>query len=338
MPVPVTQKALAAATGLSCATVCLALKDSPLIAAPTRARVRAAAGRLGYRRDPMMAALSAYRHAQRPRAFHGVLAWLASSAEGLDWRIVPEFRAYHDSAVVRARELGYQLERFDLRGYDGSPGQLARIFRNRGIRGALVCPMPQAHFTLRLPLEELAVLLFGYTLEQPALHRIVAHHYASMREIITRLQAHGYRRIGYAILANHNERLAGLYLAAFLQWQQRVAVRDRLPPLETDHATTLQPWLEAHQPDAVITSRHCFGKWPAELQAAVPGRLGVAVVSVLDGRSTLSGIDECSDEIGRTSVQVVTGMVERGETGLPAVPQCLLVQSKWHAGGSIRTQ
>ena len=104
----------------------------------------------------------------------------------------------------------------------------------------------------------------------------------------------------------------------------------------TRRLTPLRPWLDAHQPDAVITSRHCFGQWPADLQAVVPDKLGVAVVSVLDGRSTLSGIDEGSAEIGRTSVQVVTGMVERGETGIPAVPQCLLVQSKWHEGTSIR--
>lgn len=344
MPRQVTQKALAEAVGLSRATVCLALKNCPRIAAPTRAKVRAAAGRLGYRRDPMLAALSAYRQARRPRAFHGVLAWLTSSAAGLDWRVVPEFRAYQESAAARALELGYKVETFDLNRYAGAggAGQLARVFRNRGIRGALVCPMPQAHFSLELPLEELAVLLIGYTLERPALHRVVSHHYASMLEIIARLREQGYRRIGYAVLASHNERLAGLYLAAFLQWQHRVPEGERVRVYEAEHrGPGLRAWLEAERPDAVITSRHCFANWPRELRARVPRELGVAVVSVLggdggDGRGgVLAGIDEGSTEIGRTSVQMLAGMVERGEMGVPEVPRCLLVKGVWREGESV---
>lgn len=59
----ITLKAIAEETGFTVATVSRALSGKDRLAPATRAKVREAAERLGYRPDPMLSRLAAYRSA-----------------------------------------------------------------------------------------------------------------------------------------------------------------------------------------------------------------------------------------------------------------------------------
>ena len=87
----VTLLDIAKEAGVHVTTVSLALKCHPRIPGETQERVRRIADELGYRPDPMLSSLVAYRTHKRPAAFHGTLAWLVSSAEGFNWQEVPHF-------------------------------------------------------------------------------------------------------------------------------------------------------------------------------------------------------------------------------------------------------
>ena len=56
---------IAKAVGLSHVAVSLALRDSPRVSPARRAKVKAMAKKLGYRPDPMLASLAAYRQSKR---------------------------------------------------------------------------------------------------------------------------------------------------------------------------------------------------------------------------------------------------------------------------------
>ena len=227
---PVTQKEIARSLGLHPSTICLALKKDPRVPRATLEAVNGAARRLGYVRDPMLGALSAYRNARRPKAFHGTLAWLVSTSADYDWRSFRDYADYFEGARQRGSELGYQLEIFDLLRYRENPGRLLGIFRARNIRGVIVCPQPQIDTELDISFEHLSGVTLGYTLKSPALHSVTAYHYASVREIFVRLRASGYRRVGYIIPSEHDSRLNGSFLSAFLLEQSAMKPGDRIPP------------------------------------------------------------------------------------------------------------
>lgn len=332
---PVTQKDIARAAGLSTAAVSMAFHNHPSIPEETRRLVRDIAEKLGYERNPMLGALSAYRLKRRPVSFHGVLAWLYSSAAGLDWQSVAEFRAYYEGAKAKASKLGYQLVQFDVNSAVTPAKALARVLHARGIRGALICPMPRAHSELALPLERLATVAFGYTVDNPGLHRVSAHHYDSVLEIMQQLRTRGYRRIAWCLPDPHNARIRGAYLAAFFLEQKNTPPEDRLPLFDRLYTPAeLVDALAPHEPDALIISRHTYARWPTDVREKILRRYGVVTVST-EGDNTLSGIDECSERIGSTGAQFLISLLEHGEIGVPEFPQHLLIQPRWQEGSTL---
>ena len=65
-------------TGYHYSTVSLALRDHPRIPDSTKQIIRAAAEGLGYRPDPMLSALCAYRLTKRPPKEQTVIAWITN--------------------------------------------------------------------------------------------------------------------------------------------------------------------------------------------------------------------------------------------------------------------
>ena len=337
---PVTQKEIARSLGLHPSTVCLALKRDPRVPRSTLEAVQEAAKRLGYVRDPMLGALSAYRNARRRNAFHGTLAWLVSTSTDYNWRSFRDYADYFEGARQRGSELGYQLEVFDVQKHLENPARLLGIFRARNIRGVIVCPQPQVDTVLDISFEHLCGVTLGYTLKSPALHSVTAYHYSSVREICARLRTRDYRRIGYIIPAEHDSRLNGAFLSAFLLEQSEMSPRDRIPPFtegfSASSTAAFRSWLRKHRPDSLIAANYQASALTDIFKLSIPDKIGVAMVAVIEGFHRFSGIDENSVRIGRTAAEVVVSMVEHSEVGVPVHPQRILVQGRWHAGSSLR--
>ena len=341
MPRPVTQKQIAKALGVHPATVCLALKKRPGIPEATRERILAMANQMGYRRDPFLGALSAYRNARRKRAFHGTLAWIVSTAAGTDWRKSLEYLEYYEGARSQAEQLGYRLVIFDRHQYEGRLERLEAIFYARRIRGLIICPQPQANTSIDLDFSQLAAVTFGYTTVRPALHSISSYHYGAIREIFARLRAAGYRRIGYAIPKFHDDRLNGAYFSGYLIEQSTLPRSQQVPPYLEDLRSgprlpdSFAQWLRRHKPDVLVTVHYSVRRLVDELKMRVPEDLSIALVSVVDGVREFAGIDENSSGLGRVAVDLLASQVERGETGVPANPQRVLIKGLWQDGETL---
>jgi LacI family transcriptional regulator/LacI family repressor for deo operon, udp, cdd, tsx, nupC, and nupG len=339
---PVTQKEIARILGVHPSTVCLALKKDPRVPAATREAVLKVVAKVGYVRDPMLGALSAYRNARRTQAFHGTLAWLVNTSNDYDWRTFRDYLDYFEGARKRGKELGYQLEVFDLHEHAEHPQRLLGIFRARNIRGVIVCPQPEVDTVINLSFEHLSGVALGYTVKSPALHSVTVYHYDSVREICRRLRELGYQRIGYMISSVHELRVNSVMLAAFLLEQTGMKPRDRIPPYDWNrHPAAMGPfraWLKKYQPDALIAATYQAPMLQDSLQLRIPAKLGVAMIAVTDGYSQFSGINENSLSIGRTAMNMVVSMVEHSETGIPLNPQRTLIRGLWHEGASLRPQ
>lgn len=325
---------VAARAGLSRSAVSLALAGHPSIPSTTRARVRAAAEALGYRKNPLVAALmSVRRTGSVTSTAKASLAFLTSHAAPDSWRQVATHRRFHAAASARALKRGFSLEEFSLTEPAMRPERLAALLRARGIHGVLVAPLPGDQTCLAFDVTPFAVVGMGTSVKAPSIDRVADDHFYGAQLAFERCLALGYRRIGLALAANISHRLEHRWWSGFLVAQQKVPTCDRIPALmpETREQipVLLNAWIERHRLDAVIFSH----RTPAEMSRA-PAAVGLVSLSVHEANGTIAGIRQNEDQIGEESVDLLVSKLHHWNTGAAATPRLLLMRGAWTAGPS----
>ncbi len=334
-----TIRDVAAEAGVHAATVSRALRNHPSIPEETRLKVQAAAERLGYRPDPMLASLMAYRQATQPTHYNATLAWVTNHPDREGWKNQLVARDYFRGAERRATALGYRIEPFWLREPGLGAARATTILATRGIQGLLFAPQPDFQGRAELDWSRFSAVALGFSLVEPALHIIANHQFRSMLQAIREVRALGYRRLGLVLADFNDERTnhnwTGAYLGAQLTWPEAERVPClRLPALEAD---AFHAWLGAHQPDAILTPNFdvVLG-WLEGRGLKVPADVGLCAVPGYDGGRFYSGVQENSELIGEAAVEFLVGMLHRNERGVPAVPHRLLIESTWLPGRTLR--
>jgi hypothetical protein len=331
-------KDVAKRAGVHAATVSRALREDARIRIEVRERIRALADEMGYRPDPALRALAKYRAKGRPAEYRGVLAWITNYGRRNEWRIY-EKAAYFEGATRRARELGYDLEHFWANEPGLTPERLRGILAARGVTGVLLPPPIPGRERVELDWNGLAVVSFGCSRVEPRLHSIHCHHYRAMETLLAELWTLGYRRPGLALLKSVNASVDGAWSAAYLKFGYETA--GRLPkPMIGDGwgAEELLAWRAAQRVDVVVTERIEVLGWLRAGGVDVPRECGFALTGRHREHAPCAGMDENSTVIGVTAVELLTSLVERGEFGVPANPQNVLIEGFWSAPGGTVTR
>ncbi|WP_438479691.1 LacI family DNA-binding transcriptional regulator [Oleiharenicola lentus] len=331
---------VAVSLGISHVTVSLALRGDPRISAPRKEEVAAAAKRLGYRPDPMLSSLSAYRQAKTPAVVRSTLAWLNQWTNPKDLHKLQEFEAYWRGANEAAAQLGYRLEEFKI-GADLSSDRLQKILSARGIQGILIPP----HFKgLDLPgfdWSQFSIVRLGISVKHPRAHVVTSDQINCSSLAFERLRERGYARIGYVTSRAFDRNTGGNFRAGYLSMQDAlVPLRAQLHPLifeEEDSQKNLRQlrlWLKSARPDAVIASDRSLAKYLVSLGCKVPDDLAVATVSVLDGNFD-AGVDQNSYEVGLVALRTLASLIHQNERGIPRYCRRILVEGRWVDGTSV---
>ena len=99
--------------------------------------------------------------------------------------------------------------------------------------------------------------------------------------------------------------------------------------LGKDYKQLFLKWYRAHKPEAIVSPTVSVMEWLTEEGYGVPR--DVAVVSAsLQEESRLSGLVEASRETGRAAADFLVGMLQRGEYGIPSLPQRVLMEGTWY--------
>lgn len=333
----ITIRDIARAAGVHLSTAARALKNDPRISEPTRRRIAGAARELGYVPDPMMSAFAEYRKRTRASAFQGTIAWVTNHPRRDDWRNATT-DLYYAGALERCREIGYNLETFWLRENGMTSARASAVLSARGIRGLILAPQHADRGHVRLQWDKFAAVAIGYSIIRPKLNLVATAHFEAGVVCVRRLRSMGYRRIGMAIWSSANERSAHFWTGAFHTEIRIVPESAGIPiyaPRNFDR-DSFHAWFKAHRPEAIITVNDPVVQWLRELGYSVPGEVGVAVLNINPGWKGLAGAVELSEPIGRSAVDVLAGMLQRGEYGLPAVPTRVLVDPEWVDGPTLR--
>jgi DNA-binding LacI/PurR family transcriptional regulator len=336
----VSLRDVAREVGVSHVTVSLALRGDPRVSEKRRREVEVVAKRLGYRPDPMLASLSAYRHAKRPVTIHSTIAWLNQWPDPKALRRLQEFAAYWRGARDTAESLGYRLEEFVLdRALTGE--RLQKILQTRNVRGVLLPPHPRGFALPGFDWNLFSVVRFGVSVKTPRAHVITSDQMNCAELAFAKIREHGYRRIGFITSRGHDRNTGGNFRAGYLAMQDAMLpVAAHLEPLILEEREAqlderaLRPWLKRWKPDAIITTDPRVHAMLTDFGLDVPRDLAAAALSVLDGNFD-AGVDQNSYETGQVAMRTLAGLIHQNERGIPQYCRRILVEGRWVDGASL---
>jgi LacI family transcriptional regulator len=314
------------------------MRNHPAIPKATCERVQEVARRLGYTPDPALSALIAHRAAKSVPRFRSALAWLTSFPTADGWRQNPHFIAYFNGARARAESLGYTLDEI----WYEEPGRkkdLSAMLLARGIRGILVPPLPAPHSHLRLDWAQFAAVAFGSTLTRPPLTTVAHNHFRSTIKLTRHLLSIGFKKPRLYVTREVNERVDGIWTSGFRSVMEAsgLATAGVFRYLPDSRPESFMAMIKKDRPDVILAPfwRHAL----AAVEMAgmrVPDDLSVAVMTVPHTNPTLGGVTENGEVMGAVAVEHLTGLLQRGDYGLPRRPLRILIEGDYVAGQTIR--
>lgn len=321
---------IAKALDISIATVSRALADNPQVKPETIRRVNRAAAELGYKKDPALASLNAYREGRRQqKGFHGVIAWLTHHATQDAWREDWTSLQYFNALQPLASRLGYRVESFWLHPTDMPPGRLNQILRARGIRGILLPSLPENVDSIDFIWDSYAVVALSETILVPRVHSVQKSVFFDIRTAVEKLAELGYRKPLLAVHTRYHKGMHGIHEGAFA-----VATREMLGEA--------RPVIHAPK-DRLASAIHRFrnqAEVDVVLSTYTKQVLGIPAgdstpwvsLSLQSEHGSLTGIRHEYETITRIALDHLVSMLHRGEYGLPEHPIIMRVCGVWCPG------
>lgn len=341
----VTLTEIARRCGYHPSTISLALRRHPSIPEATREKIRRAAEEMGYRPDPALASLIAYRSSKRSQRAGTAIA-VISDHEGPPsaWReIHPTYISYWKGMSEQAAKLGYALTEFTIGHGRDRTERINDILEARGITAAVVVPMSNLDEPIELDWSRLSAVALGYTLPSPALPRVThAHHFGAMLAV-EELYKLGYRRIALALPFCYDQRVHHGWSAGYLAGVQLHA--PELEPLiympQQTYClldTPIRLWLERNKPDVIITAQFQLLRYLQAIGYGVPSDIGYVFLDCEREKASISGIVQNSVEIGRQAINVVSSAFINYCRGVPEHEESHLINGFWQKGETVREQ
>ncbi|HMP75702.1 MAG TPA: LacI family DNA-binding transcriptional regulator [Kiritimatiellia bacterium] len=342
----ITMEAVARKAGVSRNAVSLALRNHPSIPAATRARIQAAAGQLGYQRNPAFGELMSQMRLKGHGARQATLALFNANRDAAAFRTHPTIPEYVKGCERRAGLLGYSLDTFWLHepGIDG--GRWIQILEARGIRGVVLVGLMDEnqvppHF--QPVVGRFPAVVTGVRTHDPAISFACVDHHGLALLAVEQALALGYRRPALVLDPVIDRLVEGRFTAGFLIGQRHLARGDRLPPFtqfgDPKRAPArLRAWMRRHRPDAVFTLYNAVRRWLEAGGWRIPEKLGLIQLEWRAAQPEWAGMHQHNDLVGAAAIDMLVGMIHRGESGPPAHPRATLIEPSWQSGRTVKPQ
>jgi LacI family transcriptional regulator len=353
MPNP-TIREVARAAGVAPATASLALRNHPRLRKSTCEKVQRVAQELGYKPNAVVSNLLAQLRVSRTPKYQATLALINPSENPNILAEIHTFREWVRGMRERATQLGYGVNEFWLNEKGVPARRLAGIFRAQNIRGVIVAAS-LGDGTLPTGFDEIqanfACVVLGTRSIRPALHLACDDQFATVRMACERAVALGYRRPALVMCEDVDELVGGRFSGGFLSAQNSVAAKERVPPfyyrsrlnvpLTTKVGTSemlrrFKQWYERQRPDVILCIHPEVREWLAQLGATAPRDVGLIHLDRNEEFHGWAGMRQNNDLIGAAGVDILVGQLHRNELGVPSFPKCIMVESTWVDGNTVR--
>ena len=327
---------VAAAAGVSVATVSKALRNDSTIPESTRRHVALVAKELGYRNDAQLAEYMAYIRKDRSAKTLLPLAFIYAfkDRDHLEKPHATEERVVFAAAKARAEALGYYLEPFWLFDPEVTPARLRKILLARGFRGIVfwACVFE----ILPLDVTGFANVCLGPGIDSPRLHMVDGDPLYHGNMIFQEFQRRGYKEFSIAIFTPDHYEIHPLESRYYYEALRRGAT-DPIPFFKSNtfkRAPFLE-WIAKYRPTALWVTYYKTVEWLREAGYRVPEDVAVAynVTPEIDPEG--SGVDRGVIAIAGAAIDAVVGQIYRNESGVPPLRQTLVVEGRWVEGKTL---
>ena len=342
-PVRITLRDVAKKIGVSHSTISLCLRNHHSIPIKRRLEVKRVAEEMGYRPDPLLSSLVAYRNRKRPVTIQSAIAWINHWDQPEQLRKFREFDLYWRGASAAAERFGYHLDEVRWTS-DYSAKRFEKILLTRNIRGLLIPPHASPPDWGDFNWNKFSVIRFGMSVPNPDTHIVTGDQQRAILMAMKKIHSYGYERIGLVVGGDYDHRLGCNFIGGFRAAQEWLKLRHVLPPLTTeqqvyrDHPDKAQSelgkWLKRHQPDALLT---VVVEVPAMLRVLgyrIPEDIAVAGTTIYD-IPVDTGINQNPEAVGKIAVEMLVAQINLNECGEPSAPCRILVESLWKDGKSM---
>lgn len=333
-----TIRQLAAACGVSPATVSLALRDNTQISAATRDKIKLAAEKLGYRQNPFVSAFMAHQRSTRAkRKLTSTMAFVTDIAQS-NFMADSCWKRFLQGARQRATELGYGLDCFFLEDLKFSPKRLSQVLSTRGITGLLLCGFFAKDPREYINFSGYSAAIIGHNPTQSILTGAENDHIMMMQRLFSELEARKYSRPGMALHVAANRRTDYHYKLAYAHQQMSLPHNERIPIFNLSNLPRDEflVWLETHQPDVVISKYEIVQEWLQEAGFAIPEQIGYSSLDLAASDKVTSGLYFDDERVAAVAVDQLTASIYRNETGIPDIPQLVSILGSWVDGTTLR--
>ena len=317
----ITLKDIARRLNLSVAAISMALHNDPSISEAQRKRIHEVAESMGYRPDPGLSALSAYRLKSGVRPAFAPLAFAEFNPLGDYWT-----DTFYYGAREQAERMGYRLN-FHHLSPDLSLKRHAHILQSQGVRGLILGPLPTGMTTLDFDWSHFSVVAIGRSLAHPELNRAAPDVFEALLMAVEKVRQRRSDKIGIAITHEQDHRVGSIWTAAgalmCLKGEQ-ISIFENAE----DQEEPFLAWLKKEKPKVVISLQHPVPDWIRGAGFRVPEDIEVVLLDH-DIRLKCPGIQQNFMMVGAAAMTLLHSSLVQGEVGIPKSRQTLLVQPRW---------
>ncbi len=315
----VTLLDVAAEAGVSRITASRAVRQSKSVKTSTREKVMAAVDALGYRPDPMLSALSAYRSAGAAPKDGGTLIFL--DCDGTDYS-----RAVFDGAIAESQRLGYQIEYQRMPSTLKEKSHLSRVYFHRGVRGLLLGPSYHEVDLSAWDLASFSTVSLGALMHLPAMNSVAMDYFHGAHRACQILKNRGCGRIGFAVADAFEARTGNRWLGGYLAGLGELA-----PLIYTGlwtSAEQFQYWCQEFEVEGVLTIHdELFPGWSREQDRFI--FLNDYLLESNPSFKFLTYLSLDRRAIGAEGVRILHHDLIRQQYGIPDAPKLSLLQGHW---------
>ncbi len=323
---------------MSVAAVSMALRDHGRIGADTKRRVKAIAQRLGYKPDPALQALAAYRFGKRDVKVHSTIAFIIfSDARLTALRQKEMWEQEYASLRSIAGALGYSVDLIDLRSYERWD-RVAELLQNRGVRGLVLDISPVPVSELKWDWNAFSVVTIFAQHQRDMFHRVTVDRLHAAQALTHHLRRGGYRRPGFtyprsALSCEHDEWL-------WVFESAKHALGCARGPRDLDSVCReeeFREWLRREKPDVVVyLGSSSMLKWLARAGFSVPEQIGFCGLDLQSAEDPATGLYQNRPLLAAKAIYLLHTMLQANERGTVESSFALTIPGQWRDRNTLR--
>jgi LacI family transcriptional regulator len=334
-----TMKDIAKVAKVHQTTVSLALRNHPSIPQKTRERIKGIADELGYRPDPMLASLIAYRRGRSGDIKTPSIGYIMNvdGEQGLKNSYVRQL--FLKGAMDRAKELGYGLEVFYYGGRHYHSRYLDKVLNTRNISGIILAGF-LTHFTdIELSWDHFSVVKIEVLPFHVRTHTIENNQYQVVRRSFQELRKLGFRRIGLCVAEHDEKHTRNLFSAGYYVEQAAIPEQDRIPLMVFpgnefyeelgDNAQRIVQWMTEHRLDACMSNWTVLGPLAEEASQRIGSKVHAVPLDLDCSIEGGWGMVQNHEIVGASAVEVVSGLMQQHQKGQTPYPRTNLINATW---------